>query len=355
MFQEEEDLTQTAISRAEEIYRRLVEVYPREPRFLERYAEILEKAGKTAAARAAWQKLKALLMDLGMREEAARVGERMEATLKSRGTEGNFLALVESEGLLDRLVARMRQKRLEPGAYLYRMGDEPDGAHLVVDGELEVYGPADAHGHPILLNRIGKGGVVGEMGLFSGRPRSADVIAGKPTTVLHMPAGAFQEALARHPELRRRMQEDAAVRERISWLSRSPLLARLPLADRRELARAAETFSLAPGFPMLEQGALVRDGWLIASGEALLTVEDSEGRSHRVGVWGPGEILGCVEGKFPCSVSARTPLVALRLPASRMADIFQAHHWLQVAWAAQTDALVQLVARTLAAVRRAGL
>ncbi len=92
------------------------------------------------------------------------------------------------------------------GTVLLRQGEPSDAIYVVVNGLLGAYrrGPQR---HDVLLNRIGPGTTVGEIGFITGEPRSATVKALRACELLRIDAADF-EHIERLPGVLRR---DAAV------------------------------------------------------------------------------------------------------------------------------------------------
>lgn len=107
-------------------------------------------------------------------------------------------------GLVEDLTGRVEVVELEPGARLFSEGDAPDAAFFVVVGKV-VVSVAGRVGEDVVLSVLGRGEVVGEMGLLHTAPRSATVTAIRPTTLLRLPAAGFEEIIGAHPQLLRRM------------------------------------------------------------------------------------------------------------------------------------------------------
>lgn len=67
-------------------------------------------------------------------------------------------------------------KRLTRGETLIEAGDPGDSMMIVLTGTLKVCVSASS-GREVVLDYLGPGGVIGEIAVFDGKPRTADVIA----------------------------------------------------------------------------------------------------------------------------------------------------------------------------------
>ncbi|CAM2147647.1 Sulfate transporter membrane protein [Pararobbsia alpina] len=94
-----------------------------------------------------------------------------------------LLAMHFSASAIDALWKRFTTVDLEPGAALFRRGDQGDALYLVERGRVCVSLPLD-NGQSIRLRAFGPGTIVGEMALYTERGRSADVMADRPSRVL---------------------------------------------------------------------------------------------------------------------------------------------------------------------------
>lgn len=106
-------------------------------------------------------------------------------------------------GLVQAIVERVEWCSLEPGDVLFRQGDPSDAAYFVVSGRLLVLiadGDGDATGDD-LTREVGRGEVVGELGLLDRSPRSATVRAVRDTTLARFPTDVFDELVSEHPSL----------------------------------------------------------------------------------------------------------------------------------------------------------
>ncbi len=101
----------------------------------------------------------------------------------------------------------LKPMRFESGATVFRKGDEADGMHFVVSGELVVEIP----GHPVTLKN---GAFFGEMSLLDGGKRSNTVRAVTSCDLLHLGAGEFRQLLTATPHLEAEIRQVAGARRR---------------------------------------------------------------------------------------------------------------------------------------------
>ncbi|MBI2951562.1 Crp/Fnr family transcriptional regulator [bacterium] len=84
-----------------------------------------------------------------------------------------FRGLVPAE--LQRLLRICRLRRYEEGQQVYQKGAPSDEMLILIQGGLSVLSPVGTE-----LAEMGPGMTIGEMGLFTGQPRSADIVARQP-------------------------------------------------------------------------------------------------------------------------------------------------------------------------------
>jgi NTE family protein len=120
---------------------------------------------------------------------------------------------------------------LPGGAPLFEAGEPSDALYLVLSGCLGAY----AGDPPQLLARIPAGETVGEMGVLSGRPRSATVRAIRDSDVARLPREAFDRIVATNP----------AALLRVAQL----LVARLEAREPRDVRAMPRTYTLIPHAP----------------------------------------------------------------------------------------------------------
>jgi predicted acylesterase/phospholipase RssA/CRP-like cAMP-binding protein len=105
-----------------------------------------------------------------------------------------------NQALVQQVVDRVEWRRLEAGEVLFREGDFADAAYFVVGGRLMVLAEDD-QGNEQLVAELGRGEVVGELGLLDRAPRSATVRAVRDTTLAAFSTSMFEELVATSPAM----------------------------------------------------------------------------------------------------------------------------------------------------------
>jgi predicted acylesterase/phospholipase RssA/CRP-like cAMP-binding protein len=101
--------------------------------------------------------------------------------------------------IVQQVVDRVGWRRLEAGEVLFEQGDIADAAYFVVGGRVSVTLIED--GDERLVAELGRGEVVGELGLLDRAPRSATVRAVRDTTLASFSATTFENLVATSPTM----------------------------------------------------------------------------------------------------------------------------------------------------------
>jgi CRP/FNR family transcriptional regulator/CRP/FNR family cyclic AMP-dependent transcriptional regulator len=91
------------------------------------------------------------------------------------------------------LLERGEVRTHEAGDVLFREGDAPSFAMLVLTGRLQVF--VQRGGRDVTVSEIGPGALLGELSVLSGIPRSASVRSVEPSTLVVWEDKAFRRLL----------------------------------------------------------------------------------------------------------------------------------------------------------------
>lgn len=119
---------------------------------------------------------------------------------------------------LGRLAALLRERPVSAGEVLLREGETGDSLFLVAQGLFEVRGSFEEG--EVLLGRLQRGDVIGEVGFLRKVPRTATVTAVQPGLVLELDGTSASRWMEETPTLRERLEAvlEARVRKTLEVL-----------------------------------------------------------------------------------------------------------------------------------------
>ncbi|HVS16450.1 MAG TPA: cyclic nucleotide-binding domain-containing protein [Thermoanaerobaculia bacterium] len=138
--------------------------------------------------------------------------------------------------LVEALEEHLSWQRLRRGETLFRQGDESSSLYVLLRGRLRVVREGASGTRP--LAEIHRGETVGEIGLLTGEPRTATVVAARDSELVRLDRAGFEKVIESEPRalmpivrtLGRRLESTSATRRR---RPRIGTLALLPLGPRR--------------------------------------------------------------------------------------------------------------------------
>jgi len=178
-------------------------------------------------------------------------GDIPEETVMRRSDLGLVLSALPLFAGLDPLIIRQIAEvaewlSLPGGSTLFAAAEESDAMYVVLSGCLGVFSP-DNRDRRRFIGRVWSGDTVGEMGLISGRPRSAHVAALRDTELARISSASFNEVFRRYPEAMLRI-----ARLTVDRLEQSQNRARGP-------RHSARTFTLLPQSVEVDVGGFASD------------------------------------------------------------------------------------------------
>jgi CRP/FNR family cyclic AMP-dependent transcriptional regulator len=211
-----------------------------------------------------------------------------------------------SEPALERLFTVARIVQLRPGQVLFVQSDPSNGCYPVLMGALRVsYFSAD--GHETMLAILGKGDVVGEMGLFDAAPRSATVTAQTECELAFIGTVEFFRCADSDPAIYRHLLKLLSARLRAT--NDALAAATLPLSGR--LARVLLLLSESFG-QMLDGGRILIRQKLTQSDLCSMTGSARENVSRQLSEWRREQLVGRISSYY-----CLNDVVALRQLAKR--------------------------------------
>lgn len=148
------------------------------------------------------------------------------------------------------LLLQLMTTSLKGGQWLFHQGDPGDSLYLVVRGRLQAWmGPNGTSNNDDLqlLGEVIAGESVGEVGLISGEPRAAGILAIRDSLLIRIDQASFQRLADRHPSLAIKLAANVA-----TMLQKN-------LAGGGDLNRGFRTIALLPLHDSREARALCRE------------------------------------------------------------------------------------------------
>lgn len=102
-----------------------------------------------------------------------------------------------------RLLERGEVKEYAAGEVIFKEGDPPTSVMVVLAGKIQVF--VEREGEDIILTDVHPGGVLGELAVLCGMPRSASLRASEQAVVLLWSAATFRNLLLRYALLSERI------------------------------------------------------------------------------------------------------------------------------------------------------
>jgi CRP-like cAMP-binding protein len=213
-------------------------------------------------------------------------------------------------------------------AVLIEQGTGGAEAYIVARGELEVRrrkGDSDA---TVLLARLGRGALFGEMALLSRAPRAASVIAVRPSVILVARRDALEAVAEMEPQVGAVFAEHCRRRMVENLVLTSSILSAVKPHERPALVERFVTRTYEEGERVITQDQESEGLHLIASGEVLVVHMGDDGQTL-IAKLGAGDVVGeialVLRRPSTADVIAACPTVTLHLPRDRFLDLIQRH------------------------------
>ena len=223
---------------------------------------------------------------------------------------------VLSDDEMERLIPLLSERRFSPRKLLFAAGDPPERVYLILKGRVKVY-QVSQNGKEIILDVVGRGGVVGDMAIVEGGERIACAAAIDETVAVSISWEDFSHLLQQSPRLGFAMAELMA--RRLVGMQRTFM----NLVSKQVSARLADTLrARSDGTTHVELG-LTHQELAQTIGTSRETVTALLSRFITLGAIAPAEdgflivnaelLAAIAMGEFP--VSPRHPVVSQPSPA----------------------------------------
>ena len=208
-----------------------VEKYPSNPRTRLQYADALAGAGDLDEAISQYEQTAKYYDDNGLTVQAIAVRKKADKAREQAGssskpaapppvTAGKSEPLFQQpppvrsplfEVLNDKereaLIKEMELETHEEGSVIISEGDPGDSMYVISSGEVKVYTRGTGKSGTVYLAKLGEGDFFGEVSVLTGKPRTATITASQPTELLRLDKEKLDNALAKHPGVRKVLDE----------------------------------------------------------------------------------------------------------------------------------------------------
>jgi CRP-like cAMP-binding protein len=190
--------------------------------------------------------------------------------------------------LVRQLIDCSRLVNKQTGELVFRQGELGSSLFLILAGEVAVQTGTEAKKGPSReLARLRPGAFFGEMALLTNGPRSATVVALKPSDFLEVSRKAVRELVDRDPRVLKLLMRFFRARLVGTLLQTSPLFRGFSREDRRDLVRRFRLRETAPHYPIIKEGDETEGLFVVLVGRLEVLQGDV-----RLGVLGPGDVFG---------------------------------------------------------------
>ncbi len=99
------------------------------------------------------------------------------------------------------LAACLEEASFKANEIIFREGDPGGKMFIVAEGMVEIQKRRSHGTGRVVISRFDRGGVIGEMSVIDGMPRSATVVAVQPTKMFVLSQEGFEDMIANNHEL----------------------------------------------------------------------------------------------------------------------------------------------------------
>jgi len=236
-------VTKKELEQALESYADLVNAYPNNEAYLQRYADMLQKMGRKATAISTLQHLHDVIAKRSPDEAAAfarkhpAIGRILLDNIAFETHDKHVVAGKIIHELLGSIWLGLHRKKIHEGKALCQMTDLHDSLILIIEGQVEVYA-IDDDNNRILVEQINGPDVLGEHTFF--KPDNIDVdayISSETAVIVQVPRKKLLAMTTANQHLEKMLKQRAIFRTNLHALLCSPVFKALPLKLAKYLAR----------------------------------------------------------------------------------------------------------------------
>jgi CRP-like cAMP-binding protein/Fe-S-cluster-containing hydrogenase component 2 len=222
--------------------------------------------------------------------------------------------------------------RPEEGTVVFKQNDYTNSFYSIIEGNVSVE-LIDQKGTPIKFELV-KGDFFGEMGLLSGRRRTATIRAGMRTLLLETPRRSMLKLLASVESVRKTLDSVMMKRAVRQYLSQT-----MPESEVNYLAESATLKRYATNDPLFTEGDRADGLYLIRRGSVTVSRQIA-GKQIVLSYVAAGNYVGEMallsDAPRSATVRAAVPTEVIMLDAKRFTEVMSSHSTIQARMGAQS-------------------
>jgi len=238
-----EKVTKKDLEEALETYAGLVEMYPTNEAYLQRYADMLQTLGRDATATITLQHLHDVIAERSPKEALEFANKYPQiGRIKMESSNFEYRDKHEVAGqiiydLAGKIWLRLNRKKIKEGKAICRQGEAADSLILVLEGRVDVYAEG-LDNTRVLLESVKANDVVGEQMFVNPGKRVIDAFAsGGSAIVVAIPRKKLVKMTTSNPYLDKLLSLRATFRTQMRIISGNAAFQALPLKLRLYMAR----------------------------------------------------------------------------------------------------------------------
>ena len=350
-------VTQKKLEQSLETYAGLVEAFPDNEAYLQRYAEMLQALGREATATLTLQHLHDVIASRSTEEAKAfakkhpQIG-RISLDEIFDGQDKHIIAGQIIYELLGKIWLRLHQRKLREGQVVCRADELSDSLILVLKGRVDIYAP-DASNNRVLLESVGISDVLGEQTYFAPNAMHFDAFASSDSTIIvNVPRSKISTMIASNAHLEDMLKQRVQFRKHVRMIALHPIFKTLPLKLSKYLARYITQHNFPEQSIILSLKDKVDGIHIITSGKASYLAEARIGKKFALAPLRIGTLVGnlLLQKNQPHSneLFALTPVSTLFMPNEQLLNISTAFPPLMERLMQHAEQQQQLIIRSLA-------
>ncbi len=272
------------------------------------------------------------LEGLDLVDKAMEVLGRPEEHLADKGGTGRpplpLFAELDREAFID-LVGRIRLENVGTGEVLIEQGQPGDSVIVICAGGAVVE-RTDDEGKKVHLANLPGGTLVGEMALLTDAPRTASVVADRPSEIFILSKQDLEEVARKHPGVPAQLVRFCRRRLLSNLLNTSPIFSPFDKAAKEDLLRRFQSKVYERGQPLIREGQETEGLFVILTGE--VQVSKTDGDSDEIITLAnlrEGEVLGEIglirDVPATATVTALRKCAVVMLPGDDFAELISDH------------------------------